>query len=506
MKKIVCSLLMVSMLLVTVVGAACTGTVEPPTTPVKLVLVQGNEPPNLSWPEVGSLSMYVPLTAVYEPLTKRDPETLEVIPGLATSWEQVNPTTWRFDLREGVEFHNGEELTAEDVAATVLWAIEIESVLLDYLPVEDAVVQSTYVVDIITPGVDPQFPYRTSFLFVYPVAIARDDRELAASDAIGTGPYELLEWRRGDKMVFSYFTDYWGEEPEAEELELLFRDEESVRVAMLQTGEADWAFPIGPENVTEVPQAIRRPGIDTWMLRLDTAITENPILADKNLRLAINYAIDRELLIDTLYGGLASPAMGQRGNEACFGWDPDLEDYPYDLEMAQTLVEDAGAVGQTITWVGTSGTWPKDREMNEALAQMVEQTGLEVEIVFPEFSEYLDYIFTYTEETRAVMADVLGIASGTETLDNAQGRSYLAEGGATNAVEDPTLNDLWDEYDAATTVNGKLLKLQEISRYVQEEALLIWILKPDYTWGVSTDLEWTPSPEGLPFPASMRLG
>jgi peptide/nickel transport system substrate-binding protein len=149
---------------------------------------------------------------VYETLTYLNSETGELEPRLAESWEQLEPNVWRFKLREGVAFSNGEPFNAEAVQVSVARITAPEAVNRSYMgELAEARLVDEHTVDLVTGQPDPILPKRTIFLFIAaPNWVQSAAPEEIAVNAIGTGPLTLSEWKKGQYILLKENTAYWG--------------------------------------------------------------------------------------------------------------------------------------------------------------------------------------------------------------------------------------------------------------------------------------------------------
>ena len=323
----------------------------------------------------------VTLHNVVEPLVQRDPDTGELQPGLATDWQQIDDTTWRFNLREGVTFHDGTPFDAEAAKYSIDRSMNTDLTCMVRVKffgdrTLDVSVVDDYTIDIITEDPDPILPLMMSAHTIYSPSAPFDEN---TRDAVGTGPYEVAEWATGQRIVLARFDDYWGEAPEVERAEYQWRSESSVRAAMVQRGEADLAPNIAVQDVTdEIGRAY--PNSETVRLNLD-ALT--PPLDDIRVRAAMNYAIDREALKGTVLSGdviLATHLVLPQ----ILGHNADVEVPSYDIEAARALIEDAAADGvpvdTEIEFVGRTGHFPGVEDFQEAVTAMLINAGLNVRL------------------------------------------------------------------------------------------------------------------------------
>lgn len=330
-----------------------------------------------------------------------DPEGTELAPELAVSWEQVEPTLWRVTLREGVMFHNGTEMTAEDVAFSLsaerIWG-------------EDALVPAgtryteglvgvsavdTHVVEIETADPDPNLMHR----FITPLGyiVPRDyylevGVESYGQAPIGTGPYQVVDFDASDHITLDAFDDYWGGEPPAESLTFQIVPEFSARLAGMVSGEFDMMVdvPIDQAPVVESYDQLdyRTMGIGNYVMFAFNTLSEeelpefgpNPV-ADRYLRYAMVSAIDRDTLVEALWGDATfAPAPF---NFPEFGpyYDADIEPmFPYDPEAAQEYLDQSDYEGQEIVFNVTGGAYPNWDLAVEYMAEQWNAMGINVRL------------------------------------------------------------------------------------------------------------------------------
>ncbi len=445
---------------------------------------------------------------VMEPLvecTKDGP-----VPRLATKWEQSpDSTRWRFYLRRGVKFHNGADFTSRDVVEYAKWLLEIKglSVVYKHVPIKEAVAVDDYTVDLIFPKPQPLFLISGRSFLIPPASISRDNRKMYATNPIGTGPYQFVEWKRGTHIKLSKFEGYWGPKPQIDDVDIIFRVEEGVRLAALQAGEVDWIYGLSLDSARSVPKVVRMPSPETVWLRFDEYILkelgQDSIFADKRLRLAVEYAIDRRALV-ALFGGLATQSLGQFASPGNFGFNPNLKSRPYDLEKAKALIREAGAVGKTVSFVGTTDKWIKDREVTEAITYMIEQAGLKVKLMLMPQAESKKY-GKVLGENRKYMSDLH--LNATDALLEVESRYYeiFGEKGENRAINDLEPTKLYNEMMAEIDYIKRGEKVAKAWAYVYEQAHYVPILKLETLWGVAKNLEWKVDIAGRPFIADMRF-
>src|ERR1044072_7164890 len=224
---------------------------------------------------------------VYEALTKRDTE-LKIVPGLAERWETPEPNRWRFHLRKGVKFHNGEDFTADDVVFSATRAHAPASDVKTRFPADTKVVKvDDHTVDFILSGPNPILHAEWDTWYILskkwaeangsaqPQPQAGQQMSYAALHANGTGPFIITEHQAGVKTIFKPNPKWWGK-PEHNFDEGIFTtiSNDATRVAALLSGEVDWADPIPLQDVERInasanAQVLQGPELRTSFLGFD---------------------------------------------------------------------------------------------------------------------------------------------------------------------------------------------------------------------------------------------
>ncbi|MFO7299592.1 MAG: ABC transporter substrate-binding protein, partial [Actinomycetes bacterium] len=229
----------------TTTAGGSTDTTQPSQGGVKeVVILASGDPPDFDPHTSGATEKSNVVHNVYDSLTMLNADQTETLPALATEWSLIDDLTWEFKLREGVKFHNGEEFTAEDVkySAERLHDPNAEVArLTSSLPDFDyAEVIDDYTVRIHTKNPDPILPQRIYGLLIVPNEYTASIPESEfAMNPIGTGPYKLVEYVPGQRIVMAANDDYWDGRPTVDRLVIRPVPEPSTRVAELQTGGAD---------------------------------------------------------------------------------------------------------------------------------------------------------------------------------------------------------------------------------------------------------------------------
>jgi peptide/nickel transport system substrate-binding protein len=331
---------------------------------------------------------------MFDPLMRVD-ENGQPIPALATSYERIDPTTWRFHLREGVTFHNGEEFDAQDVKATWDYDLNPDNNYMNYSRVKfitEVKVVDKYTVDFITDG-EPN----AAFFVPFTVFFIRPDEYFAKvglegfqEAPVGTGPFKFVEWQRDEYILFEGFKDYWGGAPKLDTVRLVFMPEEATRMAALEAGEIDAAERIGPEQIGRleekgfVVQPILIGRAEEIFMGQDKTRPEP--LRDKRVRQAMYYAIDVDAIVDGLSLGYARKMEGQVVGPDAVGYDPNIKAYPYDPDKAKALLAEAGYADGFDIRVPFSPRGFRSQEVFESVCAYWAQVGINCDIEIMEFS------------------------------------------------------------------------------------------------------------------------
>ncbi|WP_438612750.1 ABC transporter substrate-binding protein, partial [Kocuria sabuli] len=309
-----------------------------------------------------------------ETLVRLD-EAGDAQPMLATEWEQLDDTTWSFTIRDGVTFHDGTELTAQNAADSLAAAVAAEPAprILDGVQMSVAAEGDT--VRVTTAEVDPLVPQRLSspqLSILSPAAY-----EGTAVDPVGggTGPFELTAVDGTSGATLERYAGYWGEVAAAAGVDVSFVPDGTARAAALRTGEADVveSVPVGQAAQVEEELLEEVPMPRTNTLYLNTG---NGPFADPGLRAAAREALDPQGVVDGVYEGRADVAAGLLGPAVPYA-AAGREDEAYRAVLAGRS-EAGDPTGQRIT-IGTFTDRAELPEVAVLLQQQLEAVGFEVE-------------------------------------------------------------------------------------------------------------------------------
>lgn len=473
------------------------------TTKDELVTVRPEEPPSLDWKDLTHESQTWAVFAVVEALTDRDSRTQEVLPALAESWTWDEANTWTFTLRQGVTFHNGEPFTAEAVVYTFERIADPEenAQLAQHLQnMESITAIDDYTVEVKTINPDPIFDRRVSTLRIGPPRFSQENPDQLSTTLIGTGPYKFVEWVKGQHFKLTVNTDYWGEQPAIPNITIVFRQDPSVRAAMVQTGEADLAWSINPEDIPTVEKIVQYSDLRTIAMRVDTT-GQNPALADVRVRQAMLYAIDSATVVNTIFKDVAFQVKGnQQVAPAVLGYDPNMEVWPYDPERAKQLIEEAAADGVpvdtpiTIVQRGT-GWFPHDSEFVEYAINVWNEIGLNVNVEVLEAAAWVEVLFAVGDDQDH--GDLMFLLHSVELQDYSHSSDRFLRSDANISLWRDAETDRLLAAAAQLRGEERRAAYQEVAHYLEDKVPFLVFGSMVQTHAVSPNLQWDPRPDGI---------
>ncbi len=467
-------------------------TTEPSASEERLIVAIGQDIPSLDarLPGGSSASLSV-VRHMTEPLVKFDATTPDLIPVLAESWEQVDATTWRFKLREGVTFHNGNPLNADAVVYSVnsataegftswfSWASD--GVLGEATKVDE------YTVDISTVIETPGFPR----VLVAVDVLDPDHVEagLQATEPIGTGPYEFVEFTPRSELVLDRFDDYWGGTPSYSGITFRIIPEQATRVDALLSGEVHAINSISVEDIARIEAAentkiASSPTTRHIMIALRH---DRPPLDDQKIRQAMNYAVDKELITTTILTGIAVPTDGFLAPSMPYAQN-DLGPWPYDPEKARDLLEEAGYAGEPITIAIGAGRYPSDDLVGQAVVKMLQDAGFNINLEAIDYSTMQAELGNYGDAVYDGWLQGWG-ATFLDSVGQMQG--FFA---GPNVSELPVFYDnaeyfaAVEEYKAASTEDEREVAVNKMENILWDEAAGLFLIFPVDNLGLASNL------------------
>ena len=278
-----------------------------------IVVALTNEPNSLTSCEHDSLMGVQMNLLTYNGLTRIDMKTLQPVCDLAQSYTQESDTVWVFKLREGVLFHNGDKMTADDVMATIQYAKKFPNSKNYTASMQKIEAVDPLTVRITTFAPNPNLlnDLAYHFNFILPKSLIDSGNDFNANP-VGTGPYKFTRWNKGNSIAFEAFDEYFDAERRAsiKTLRFVMIPEGTTRTMSLESGEVDFVYDIAPNDIarlltTDGIAVANVTSVENFFLHLNCVSTP---FKDVNLRKAIAYAINREEIIAGALSGHGTPS------------------------------------------------------------------------------------------------------------------------------------------------------------------------------------------------------
>lgn len=446
---------------------------------------------------------------IFDRLTHPDPN-LQMTPGLAESWTNVDPTTWRIKLRPGVVFHDGTPLTPEDVVFSMTRAKDIPNSPAPFTGAVGSIAGMSVVdpltIEFKTKVPAPDFMEQIGLVYIVQKKAAEGksiDAFNNGSAAIGTGPYKLKSWTPGDSIALVRNDRYWGNKPDFENATIKYISNDAARVAALRSGAVDLIDAVPPGDVKTLSgvKGIRLtsiPSARVIYLALDASRDESPFvvgpdgkplkpnpLKDVRVRQALSKLINRRLIVDRILDGAAEPA-GQIVPEGIGGYDPSLKPEAHDPAGARKLLADAGfPQGFGITIHSSNDRFAGDAESAQAIGQMLAQGGLKVNGVVAQaynvyataagrqqFSAFIFSLGNTTPTSAGAMRNLL-MTPNREAGSGAFNRTRYS-----NPQFDAKVGEALAEFDEAKRV----ALIQEATRLAMQDVAVVPLFWPKVYW------------------------
>jgi len=375
--------------------------ITPPQVEKILVVGTTYDPKTLDPALAYDIASAIVIQNIYDALVGYKPGTAELAPKLAERWEfDESATIWTFYLRKNVKFHDGTELTADIVKHSIERAKQLQGPPAFLLDVIDRVeVVDKHTIRFILNYPFAPFPSLTAFIIFSPVPPHATNLE---EKPIGTGPFKLESWKKGEQVVLVANKDYWRGSPKVDRLIIkIYPDPTTLRVA-LEKGEVDLALGIQPQDVEALSKNpnIKMASIEglviEWMgMNLRRSPFNNTLL-----RKAINYAIDYDYILNIVLRGTAKRLYGPLP-PAVLGYDPEVEQYGYryNPELAKKLLAEAGYPEgkglRELELIISSAERAERKDVAAVVHRNLKEVGINVRVVDIDWPSFLDRLFNH---------------------------------------------------------------------------------------------------------------
>lgn len=425
------------------------------------------------------------LWRVYETLYDFDADG-KLVPLLADGEATpVDDTTWEVKLKPNITFSDGQPFDADAVVASVKRILDkkFATGFTEVTTIESAKKVDDRTVRFTTKGPDGLLPNRLAILKMLPPKLP----DGFPKKAVGTGPYTLSSYQSGGNAVLKANPKYWGPKPQVTTVKIRNIPDEGTRLQALNTGEVQVVPGLAPEQAAKAPASVAssKPAY-VGLVRVNTI---KGALANPDARKALAHSIDRKSMTESLFKDNAIPSACQPtpvhvGNR-------DLKEYAFDLDAAKDLATRSGAAGKTVNLTWTTGVFPQDRLVGQAVAQGMQQSGIKVKLELKNYKAFLediyvkgadapDMVFTESDNNLGSPASKVGL--------------FYASDGPVSSVKDPEMDRLLDAASKELEPASRDAAYNKVLARGCEQADLIEIYERKEIYGLADNLEYAPNP------------
>lgn len=444
---------------------------------------------------------------MFDGLLTRDSQ-MKVVPEIAESIVQVSPTEYDFKIRSGVKFHDGTEMTAEDVKFTLDRVVQEGGMgdgqtsprqgLMGPVEKVDVVDGNTVRITLTEP-----WPILPAMLpnqqIVSKAFVEKVGTEGMATQVNGTGPFKLAEWRKGDAIIMERFDDYYGGSPEIPPVgpacvdRAIFKviPETASRVAALLAGDVEIITDVPPFSVAQIKandgtDVMTVNGTRSFFVAMNT---QGEIFDDPKVRQAAAHALDKDLIIDKILGGNAQRIEGILSPDA-FGAS-ELPAYEHDVEKAKQMLAEAGYPDGIDVTLDVEGAFKDDAE---AVASLLAKAGIRAKVAVGESAQLSE---KWRTAGKPKSGDLYFSSWGNGSLDPFDiftPTHRTDDRGNSAGYSNPEVDRLLDEAAVEMDSDKRAALYREAELIINADAPYLYLWVPQEIYGVSKRLSgWTPS-------------
>ena len=451
-----------------------------------------NEPSTLDPHQQWNPDSYYVYRNIFDNVVTRD-DAGEIVPQIATEWNQVSDTEMVLKIRDDVTFHDGTPLTSEDVVYSVERITDPDfgsPQLGQFNQITGAEVTGENEVTLTTDGAYPVLLAQLVKLSVVPKHVVEEIGDETFNAApVGSGPYKLASWKRGVDVTLTRNDDYWGDVGPFETASFVAVPDASTRVANLRAGTADLIVSIDSDIIRQLEgqsgvQVLTAPTERVAFMGMNTT---RPPLDDPQVREAATMAIDREGIVQGILAG-GEIVVDQMATSSHFGYVEGVEAILYDLEKAKRIVEETGA-GDIPMQFATSPVF--DQRIVQAIQQMLTEAGFDVEISMTDMSTYLQ-LARAPEKTERPYLSFGRWSCACQDVDGVQ-FPLLHSSSSWSRVSDAELDGLLEQGRTSLDEEARMAAYTEVQKIVHDNAYILPLYQAVALYGASDKLEWTPT-------------
>jgi len=457
-----------------------------------LVVGQIAEPKSLDPSTVTAVNDFRIVMNIYDGLVRYTDGKLEVEPALAKSWDiSSDGTVYTFNLRSGIKFHDGSDFNADAVK------FNFDRMLNKDHPYHNtgpfplsfffSAIKSVDVVNANTVKFtlnEPYAPFLSNLayptgLIVSPAGVKKHGKDFGRNPS-GTGPFKFNEWKSNERVVVDKNSGYWDGKAGTDAVVFRPITDANTRVAEMLSGGIDMMVEVPPASLSKFGGSkfsiVEQAGPHVWFLILNAK--EGPF-ANKKVRQAANYAINKQAIVNDVLEGTAAIAAGPTPPAFAWAYNNSLQPYPYDPAKAKALIKEAGVEGAKLTfYVTEGGSGMLDPvAMGTAIQADLKAVGFDVEIKTFEWNSFLGEVNPGLEG-KADMAEMAWMTNDPDTLPFLALRteSWPDKGGFNSGYySNPKVDDLLNRARSSTDQAERAKLYQEMQEIVQEDAPWVFV-------------------------------
>ncbi|MFE7629432.1 ABC transporter substrate-binding protein [Kocuria sp. NPDC057446] len=454
------------------------------------IVVDNFRAPVADWALESDAAYILSLSGCLETLTRYDEAQGEIVPALATEWNQVSPTEWDFTLRDGVQFQDGTGLTADAVVTSLQNVLDAEVPARAFSP---AVVSGVEAVDertvrVTTPEESPLVPYRLASVNTGVLAPAAFEGGRVDPFGHCTGPFTPVSEQPKQSLTLDRNEDYWGGPVQLAGAEVRFITDGATRATQVQTGEADVSLSIPVANLSALEA-----DDDVEVLKAESPRTATLYMNngrapfdDVDFRRAVRSALDLEALADSVYEGAALPGTG-----------PFASSEPWAVEGAGTPQRDVEAAKELLSAAGYTAERPLEiiaiveraefADVATVVQENLESVGVPVTITTKEYAAVEpdllagDYDMVLSQRNRLIdIADPIGFLTADYTCEGSYNLSHFC---------DEDYDALIAEAAETADTEQRYRLYAQAGKILEEQAVNVWLVNEQAIDAVRTDLQ-----------------
>ena len=459
----------------------------------RVVVAQGVYPVSFDPHRTTDIPSRVVHANIFDSLLVRD-TSLKLAPGLAESHRRVDDVTWEFKLRRKVTFHNGEAFDANDVKYSLERVLnpEEKSPQRGWInTIDKVVVVDPFTVRIVTKGPDPVLPARMTLIFIVPDKYVTDTgKEKFATQPVGTGPYKIGKWVRGDFVDLDASDSYWGAKPNVKKARFRAIPDTAARVSALRAGDAHLITNLPPDYLKSV-QGDKALAVATApssrVLFIALVNTKKSPLQDVRVRQAINHAVDVKGIIDGVLLGNGNRVGSVNGHLLrLLGQKFEEPLYEYNPAKAKQLLAAAGYPnGFEVALDSPSGRYLMDKDISQVVAAQLGQVGIKASVKVHEWGTYAGKFTTHNVEPMYMLGWSL------PSLDpDHWATPLLGKGEPVANFESDKVHALIDEARRTLDPEKRVELYREFNRTVHQEAPWLFLHQQIDLYGTSRAIKW----------------